>query len=128
MKRLNPASIAAPVGLYSHAVELPPEARCLHVSGQVGIAPDGSIGEDAATQSEVIWQNIRAILHEAGMEIGDLVKMTAYLTDPADLPAYAAARSAALGDARPASTLLFVPALVKPEWKVEVEVIAAKTG
>ena len=125
MRRSNPDTIAPPAGAYSHAVEVPPGARWLYVSGQVGIAPDGTLGRDAAEQSRIIWENIVAILADADMGLGDLVKVTAYLTDPADLPAYCAARSAVLGEARPCSTLVYAPALVKPDWKVEVDVVAA---
>mgnify|MGYP003868513579 CR=1 FL=1 len=60
------------------------------------------------------------------MAIHDLVKVTAYLTDAEDLPAYGKVRGEVLGDARPCSTLLFVPRLAHPDWKIEVEVIAAK--
>lgn len=125
MRLSNPPTIAPPVGAYSHGVEIPPNARWLHVSGQVGIAPDGTLGKGAAEQSQIVWDNIQAILADAGMGIENLVKVTAFLTDPDDLPAYGAVRSAVLGDARPCSTLIFVPALVKPDWKVEVEVVAA---
>lgn len=125
MRKSNPDTIAPPVGAYSHAVEVPPNARWLHVSGQVGIAPDGVLGKDAAEQSRIVWDNILAILADAGMSVENLVKVTAYLTDPDDLAAYGAVRSGVLGDARPCSTLVYVPALVKPEWKVEVDVVAA---
>jgi enamine deaminase RidA (YjgF/YER057c/UK114 family) len=125
MRKHNPASIAPPAGTYSHAIEVPPGARWLHVSGQVGIAPDGNLGKDVAEQSRIVWDNILAILAEAGMGLEDVVKVTAYLTDEADLPAYAEARAGVLGDARPCSTLVIVPALVKPEWKVEVDIVAA---
>ena len=126
MQRYNPASIAPPVGAYSHGVAHAANAQVLHVSGQVGIAPDGTLGEDMAAQSRIVWDNIAAILADAGMGLEHLVKVTAYLTDAEDLPAYGAVRSAVLGDLRPCSTLVIVKALVKPEWKVEVEVVAAK--
>ncbi len=126
MRQYNPDSIAPPAGAYSHAIEVPAGARRLYVSGQVGVAPDGTLGADAGEQARIIWDNIASILAEAEMGMADLVKVTAYLTDPADLPAYAKGRGGILGDARPCSTLVYVPALVKPEWKVEVEVIAAK--
>ncbi|MEQ8442540.1 MAG: RidA family protein [Alphaproteobacteria bacterium] len=121
----NPDTIAAPIGTYVHGLETAPGARLLHVSGQVGIRKDGTIPEDVAEQSTVTWENILAILNSAGMDASNIVKMTAYLTDPAYLAAYGGARTAALGDHRPTSTLVYVPALVKPELKVEVEVVAA---
>ncbi|KAA3628493.1 MAG: RidA family protein [Proteobacteria bacterium] len=128
MKQHNPEGVAAPVSAYTHGIEVPPNARWLTVSGQVGIGPDGSLAADAGSQSEVIWQNISRILESAGMEIGDIVKMTAYLVDPADLAAYGAVRTKYLGDHRPASTLVYVSALVKEDMKVEVEVQAARSN
>lgn len=125
MRRMNPETIAPPVGAYSHAIELSPEARRLYISGQVGIAPDGRTGADAREQAQIAWDNLLAILAAADMGLNNLVKVTAYLTDPADLPAYGEVRSKVLGDARPCSTLLFVPVLARPEWKVEIEAVAA---
>lgn len=122
----NPSDIAAPIGAYSHGVLAKAGAATLQVSGQVGIALDGTVPEDAAAQSAIVWTNLKAILRDAGMGVEHITKMTAYLTDPADLAAYGAARSAVLGDHRPASTLLYVSALVKPELKVEVDIVAAK--
>ncbi len=126
MKLHNPNTVAAPVSSYSHAVEVAPGARWVTVSGQVGIGPDGETGADAAAQSEIVWNNIAAILAGVGMGTDDIVKMTAYLLDPADLADYAAARVKYLGAHRPASTLVYVSALVKPELRVEVEVQAAR--
>lgn len=125
MKSHNPSTIAAPIGTYVHGIETPPGARLLHVSGQIGMKADGTIPADAGAQAEVTWANIVEILKSADMTVSNIIKMTAFLTDPNDLAAYGAARNAALGDVRPTSTLIYVPALVKPELKVEVEVVAA---
>lgn len=126
MKKITPDTIAPPIGAYSQGIEIPPGARVLHVSGQIGIDASGRIVEGVAAQAEAIFDNIEAILKAAGMEMSDLVKLTAYLVEPSDLPAYGAVRSARLGDLRPCSTLVFVKALVKPELVVEVEAIAAR--
>jgi len=128
MKKLNPDTIAPPVGAFSHAIDVPSNARSLYVSGQIGVDNDGVLGKDVSNQSRLIWQNIQLILEDANMAIEDLVKVTAYLTNSADLPAYSKVRSEALGNNRPCSTLLIVPALAHPDWKVEVEVIAAKVA
>jgi enamine deaminase RidA (YjgF/YER057c/UK114 family) len=58
--------------------------------------------------------------------VHDLVKVTHYLLNADDIPAYVKVRSRYLGDARPASMLLIVPGLVRPEFLLEVEAIAAK--
>jgi 2-iminobutanoate/2-iminopropanoate deaminase len=72
------------------------------------------------------WQHIIAMLAQASMTVADVVKVTQYLTQESDIAEYAKVRSKFLGDARPASMLLVVPALVRPGFLVEVEVMAAK--
>jgi 2-iminobutanoate/2-iminopropanoate deaminase len=126
MTTLNPSTVRAPAGLYSHAVETPANARWLHCAGQIGIAPDGSIPEDFAAQAEQAWRNIRAILAAADMAIENIVRVNHYLTRPSDLGTYREMMGPLLGDARPASTLLVVQALARPSFLIEVEVIAAK--
>lgn len=122
----NPTDVAAPLGAYSHAALSEGGGRTLHVAGQVGVDPDGAIPPDVGAQSELVWRNLAEILKAAEMGIQDVVKVNAYLLSPDDLPAFGAVRSRWLGDHRPASTLVFVSALVKPELRVEVDLVAMK--
>jgi enamine deaminase RidA (YjgF/YER057c/UK114 family) len=122
----NPDGIAAPASPYSHGVETPPNARWLHTAGQVGILPDGSVPGDALAQNHAAWANLKAILAGANMDIGDIVRVNVFLTSPEGIAPYREARAAALGDHRPASTLLIVAGLASPDFKVEIEMIAAK--
>jgi enamine deaminase RidA (YjgF/YER057c/UK114 family) len=122
----NPKSIAAPGGRYSHAVEVPPNARWLYVSGQVGTAPDGTVPAGLPDQVANCWRNILAILDDAGMAIGDIVKVTVFLTRESDVAAYREARDSIIGDVRPASTLVVISRLVTPAFLVEIEAVAAK--
>ena len=57
---------------------------------------------------------------------GDLVRLNTYLTDPADRAAYGAVRDRYVAAPPPASTLVVVRALARPEFKIEIEAIAAK--
>jgi 2-iminobutanoate/2-iminopropanoate deaminase len=66
------------------------------------------------------------MLERAGMSVADLVKVTQYLTRAEDIPAYAKVRTRFLGDARPASMLLVIPQLVRPDFLVEVEMGATR--
>ena len=125
-KIYNPGGIAAPLGKYSHAIETPPHARWLSISGQVGVNPDGDIAEGFEAQCRVAYSNLKAILAEAGMGFEDVVKTTIFLTDQANVHAYRAIRDEFLGDLRPASTLLIVAGLATPDYLVEVEMTAAK--
>ncbi|MBT5038982.1 MAG: RidA family protein, partial [Rhodospirillaceae bacterium] len=65
-------------------------------------------------------------LDEGGMGVDDVVKINGYVVGAENFPAYAAGRKKVMGDARPASTAIIVPALAMPKWLVEIEVIAAK--
>lgn len=122
----NPAQLAGPDGKFSHGIEVAPNARWLYTTGQIGADPDGHVPEDIHEQCRLTFENIRAILTEAGMGFGDVVRMNAYLTAPDWIMPYAHARDAVLVEPYPASTVLIVPALALPEFKVEVEAVAAK--
>ena len=125
-KTYNPAEIAPPVGAYSHAIEVPPGARTLHVSGQVGITPDGKVAPDIERQTEAAFNNVVGILKAAGMGLEDLVKITTFLVDANDIAKVRAVRQRILGNHRPASTLLVISRLAAPEYLIEIEAIAAK--
>lgn len=125
VRYLNPKSIAAPIGRYSHAVETAPGMRLLHVSGQVGLSADGRLPAGIAEQAENAWRNIEAILAEAGMGIGDLVRVNTFLVDATHVAESRAVRLRHLGEHRPASTLLVVAGLAAPEYLVEIEAVAA---
>src|SRR5712675_3474798 len=128
LKVHNPKSVAAPIGTYSHGIETPPNARWLHVAGQIGVRPDGSVPATVEEQTEVVWQNILAVLADAGMGIGDVVKITSFLTRHENFPKFAQVRAKYLGSHRPASPLLVISSLARPEFLVEVEAIAAKAS
>ena len=126
MKTYAPNTVAAPAGPYSQGVEIPAGARVLHLAGQIGIAPDGTLPADFEAQADQCWKNIKAVLAAAGMGVEDLVKCTHFLTRQEHVAAYGKVRARHLGEARPASTLLVISALAGPGMLVEVEAIAAK--
>jgi 2-iminobutanoate/2-iminopropanoate deaminase len=123
---IHDIGIARQIGTYSDAIEVPTNARWLFTSGTPGLTQDGTLPTDISTQAELAWQHIDHMLRKAGMTINDIVKLTQYLVNAADIPAYAAVRARMLAGARPASMLLVVEALVRPGFLLEVEVIAAK--
>ena len=125
LKKHNPSTISPAFSSYSLAVEAPAQARWLHISGQVGVAPDGGLAEGPEAQMETAFQNILAILGSAGMGPHDLVKVTVFLTRSEDIGLYRQVRDRMLAGATPASTLLVISALANPDWLVEIEAIAA---
>ncbi len=126
-KTLNPKSVHAPVGVYSHTVSVAPSARWVAVAGQVGVSARGVLATGIRRQAEQAFRNVLACLRENGMRKQDLVKLTVFLTDSRLITEYRAARARVLGDAvRPASTLLIVAGLASPDMLIEVEAWAAK--
>jgi enamine deaminase RidA (YjgF/YER057c/UK114 family) len=121
----NPSGIAAPVARYSHAVLVSDHRRLLAVSGQLGIAPDGTMPEGCEAQARLIFAALDRCLAEAGMGRRHVVRLNTYLVDVADRAAFMAVRDAWVADPPPASTLVVVKELVRPEARVEVEILAA---
>ncbi len=126
LKSHTPETIRPPFARYSHGIEIPPGARLLFCSGQLGIAPDEEIPEDAGAQTALCFENIQAVLASADMALDDIVRINAYVTDRAYLPDYMAVRDHFVGDPPPASTLMIVSGFARDVFKVEVEVIAAQ--
>jgi len=127
---LNPPTVAKPFSRYSQAVAVPAGSRWLHISGQVGATPDGTILEGFEAQAKQCWANILAILAADGMGVEDLVKATIFVTR-ADADTVAASRRIrddALKGAQPASTFLVIAALARPDLLIEIEAVAAKAG
>lgn len=115
--------------IYAHATEVPAGMRHLHVSGQLGVAPDGVMRPDFAGQLDAAMDNVEALLAVAGMTRADVAKTTFFLTRTGDLPALGEARRRRWASDRPSAvTVIVVAALARPDALVEVEVTAAVPG
>ena len=126
MTEIVPSSIAPTAANYAHAILTEAPKRLLHTSGVVPIAQDGSVPDGVSAQADVVWANLSAILAEADMSPTDVVSVTTYVVHGEDLAAVMAARDRALGGHRVASTLVTVPALARPEWRLEIALVAAR--
>ena len=124
-RAMYPETVHPPLGAYAHAIEVPENAKLTFIAGQVGIDKDGNVPADFAAQADLAWRNCMAVLAFNSMRIKDVVKITHFITDPANLPAYNEVRGKYLGEERPASTLLIVAGLARPDLLVEVEMVAA---
>jgi 2-iminobutanoate/2-iminopropanoate deaminase len=120
---LNAPDAPLPVAAYTQAVEVSGVTRTLYISGQIGQRMDGSIPDDMVEQVRLAWQYLEAQLKGAGMTLDNLVKITTILPNLDDMAAAREGRGKALGDRKPASTLI-VGGLANPAWKIEVEAIA----
>ena len=111
-------------GSYPQAVETTGATRWLHLSGQIPVAPDGSLAPDFRGQCEQVWANLETQLAAAGMTLDNLVKVTTFLSDRRFAMENRAVRIARLAGRRPALTVI-VTGLFDEAWLVEIEAVAA---
>jgi enamine deaminase RidA (YjgF/YER057c/UK114 family) len=110
----------------AHGVEVPPGARLLFTNGQVGTRLDGTTPETTEEQAEVVFTRVEAVLAAAKMALSDIVRLTVFLTDQADVGTFVKARDRVMGDHKPGAIILIVKALARPELRIEIEAIAAR--
>jgi reactive intermediate/imine deaminase len=125
--RLNPTTIAPPIGLYSHAVRVETtEATWIFVSGQIAHDADGTLvgPGDLPAQTEQVFENLARVLEANGASFSDVVKIQAYLTTLDGFDRSREIRARYLPEEPPASTAVRVAELVVPEAVIEVDVVA----
>ena len=126
VKRSNPPALSTPTG-YTHVVEVTGPARMIYVAGQIALDKEGKVvgAGDMKAQAEQVFKNLEAALTAAGAKFSDVVKMNTYVTDMDKAPAVREVRARYFGTTMPASTLVQVVRLARPEFLLEIEVIAA---
>lgn len=112
----------APGGHYAQALA---SGGLVFVSGQLPISPSGASGADApfAAQARQAITNLLAVLAASGAAPGDLLKVTVYLAGVEHWPAFNAVYAEMLGDARPARSVVPVPAL-HHGYLIEIDAVA----
>lgn len=134
---LQPTTMSKPAAAYAHGIEVSGAESWVFTSGVVPNRADGTVPADLGEQAAVVWANISAILAEAQLSVRDIVSITTYVVENAEeraqggelssrLAVVMAARDAVLQGHLAASTLVTVPALARPEWRMEIAVVAAR--
>ena len=104
-----------------------PGSRIVFCSGQLGIGPDGVIPDDVESQARLCFQRDRSPSStEASMSLADLVRLNAYVVSAQYLGGYMKVRDEFVRNPPPASTLMIVQGFARPEFKVEIEAVAAR--
>jgi len=127
--RINPPELGTPPG-YSQIVDVS-AGRIIFIAGQTALDRDGNVvGKyDFASQAAQVFSNLGVALQAAGCTAANLVKLTVFLTDMGNLARYREARNRFFASvtppAAPAVTLVEVTKLYGPDFKIEIEAIAA---
>jgi 2-iminobutanoate/2-iminopropanoate deaminase len=111
---------------FSQAWRVDGASAVVFISGQAPISADGQlVGEDDFdAQARQVFQNLVAVVDEAGATLESVVKLTVFLTDIQTLPEYTRIKGEFFRGEQPASTAVEVAALARPEMLVEVEALA----
>ena len=92
------------------------------VSGTAPVEPDGtSTPGDAAAQTRRCFAIILGAIEELGGSAADVVRTRMFITNPTDADAIGAVHGEIFRDVRPAATMVVVSALLRPEWRIEIE-------
>lgn len=122
---LDPTRLPASSGTYTHGTVVAHAGRLVFVSGQVpwGDA-DGVVPADFLTQCRMTWNNVLEVLHEGGMDVANLVRVTVYLADRRYRDEAGLVIGEVLGDHRPAFTSI-ITTIYREPWLLEIEAVAA---
>ncbi len=117
---INAAGAPAAIGPYVHAVRL---GDLLFTSGQIPLALDGAMPEGIEAQTERVFDNLAAVLAEAGAGFADVAKATVFVTDLGDFARLNAVYEKRFGGHKPARSTVQVAALPRGA-SVEIELVA----
>ena len=121
----NAPGVVKPFGIFSSAA-WEPEGKVLHISGHTAQDVDGTtvgVG-DITAQTRQVLNNISKVLEGVGGRMSDIVKVTVFVTDMSMLDEIHRVRSEYFAPPYPASTLVQITRLVRPEYLIEIEAIA----
>ncbi len=120
-KIITPSNVHAARG-YSHAIRV---GNTIYVSGQIGLAENGELAPGGFEgQARQALENLKRVLEAAGATIRDIVKLNTYVKNMEDMTGYRELRRTYFADHYPASTLVQIVALARPDLLIEIEAIA----
>lgn len=117
---INAAGAPAAIGPYVHAIRL---GDLLFTSGQIPLALDGTMPGGIEAQTEQVFDNLAAVLAEAGAGFADVAKATVFVTDLGDFARLNAVYETRFGGHKPARSTVQVAALPRGA-SVEIELVA----
>ena len=125
LRHVNPPTLSTPTG-YTHIVA-PQRGRLVFIAGQVAADKSGTVvGKgDFKAQTKQVFDNLKAAVEAAGGTMADVAKINVYVTDLSQIAAMREIRQQFFTSNPPASTLIQVVSLARPEYLIEIEAIVA---
>ena len=122
---IAPTAVHRPMG-YSHGARVR-RGQPMFLAGQVALDPSGAVvGKgDFRAQTEQVFENLKAVVEAAGGSFGDIIKLNIYVVEVSHLAEYREVRDRYIDPQHPpASTLVQVAALFRPDFLIEIEAVA----
>lgn len=120
--RIHTDKAPAAIGPYSQAIDL---GNMIFTSGQIPVAPDGSVSEDISEQARQALLNLKAVIEAGGSSLDKVIKTTVFITDMAQFGAINAVYAEFFAEPYPARSCVQVAALPKGV-SIEIEAVAVK--
>lgn len=121
-KMIHTDNAPAAIGPYSQAIDL---GEMIFTSGQIPVAPDGSVSSDISEQTMQALLNLKAVVEAGGSNFDKVIKTTVFITDMAQFGDINAVYSEFFKEPYPARSCVQVAALPKGV-SIEIEAIALK--
>ncbi|MDE3077148.1 MAG: RidA family protein [Chloroflexota bacterium] len=118
--RLQPKQLEDPIR-YSRGWKV---GSTVYLAGAIGHNPDGTLSPDIRVQTRRAFEQLEAVMKEAGGSLSDVVKTTVFITDMRNREGYGEVRAEFFPGAAPASTLVQCVALAVPGALIEIEGVA----
>ena len=123
-RSISAVNAPQPKGGYAQVCEVSEPRRWAFVSGQIPQTADGTVPADFTAQAGLAWANIESQLKAADMTLGNIVKVTTFLSDRKYNLENRSVRAEVLGDLAPALTVI-IAGIFDEAWLLEIEVVAA---
>lgn len=121
---INAPDAPQPLGGYAQAMEVTDAKRLLFISGQIPTDTDGHVPETFGEQARLIWKNVIAQLHAAGMTLDNLVQVRIFLSDRKYTDEYRRVRNEVLAG-RTIGLTTIITGIFDEKWLMEIEAVAA---
>lgn len=120
--KIHTEKAPAAIGPYSQAIDV---GEMIFTSGQIPVAPDGSVGDDISEQTRQALLNLKAVVEAGGSSFDKVIKTTVFITDMAQFSEINAVYSEFFTEPYPARSCVQVAALPKGV-SIEIEAVALK--
>lgn len=125
-RQITSPKLAVPNGHFSQATMIEAEGRLLFISGMTARTREGTIAGigDVEVQTRQVCENLKAAVEEAGGTLADICRVDVYVRNIEHFPIIHKVRAEYFEAPLPASTMVEVAKMVKPEYLIEISAIA----